>query len=62
MAARLTRPRSAHLIDGDEGATLSRQSVGLSPAHVELIKLLAAVAVEQYLNERDAPAVTGGAQ
>ena len=33
---------------------LTRQSVGLSPAHVELIKLLAQRAVEQYLAEVEA--------
>jgi hypothetical protein len=32
-------------------AEFSRQSVGLSPAHIELIKLLAAKAVEDFLAE-----------
>lgn len=54
--------RFAHLIDGDDAATLSRQTTGLSPAHVELIKLLAEIAVSQYLRELDAPPVIGGEQ
>ena len=32
-------------------SSLTRHSTGLSPAHVELIKLLAAKAVEQYERE-----------
>jgi hypothetical protein len=32
---------------------LSRRSTGLLPAHRELIRLLAAVAVEEFLCERD---------
>ena len=32
---------------------LTRHSTGLSPAHIELIKLLAAIAVEDYLRESE---------
>jgi hypothetical protein len=32
---------------------LSRRTTGLTPAHIELIKLLAKIAVENYLAETD---------
>lgn len=59
MAAFLTRPPVARPID-DDGATLTRSTIGLTPAHVEFIKLLAQVAVSQYLDETDAPHVMEG--
>jgi hypothetical protein len=36
------------------GDHLTRRSVGLSPTHVELIKLLAEIAVDDYLAETKA--------
>lgn len=51
---------SAHAIDSD-AATLTRHTTGLSPAHVELIKLLAAAAVNQYFDEMAGhPVIEGG--
>lgn len=37
-------------------AGLTRRTTGLLPAHVELIKMLAAIAVEEYLREIEAGA------
>ncbi len=39
-------------------ADLTRHSTGLTPAHVELVKMLAAIAVEDYLREVEAGAVS----
>ncbi len=33
---------------------LTRHSTGLSPAHIELVKMLSAIAVEDYLREVEA--------
>lgn len=41
---------------------LSRQTSGLSDAHKELIRLLAQIAVDDYLRECDAPPGAGGQQ
>lgn len=39
-------------------AELTRYSTGLTPAHIELVKMLAAIAVEDYLREVEAGAVS----
>ena len=39
---------------------LQRTSTGLSASHIELIKLLAAVAVEDYLHKSDEAVQTNG--
>lgn len=44
------KPTTAHLTDGDAFA-LSRRTTGLSQAHRELIRLLAEIAVENYVRE-----------
>ena len=54
--------RLAPLIKCDDAATLSRKSLGLSDAHVQFIKLLAQIAVENYLSEGDAQPVIGSEQ
>ena len=54
--------RLAPLIKCNDAATLSRQTSGLSPAHCELIRLLAKIAVDDYLRECDAPTGAGGQQ
>lgn len=36
-------------------SSLTRKSTGLTDAHIELIKMLAAKAVEQYLREMESP-------
>ncbi|MEO7859825.1 MAG: hypothetical protein ABIU05_05180 [Nitrospirales bacterium] len=46
--------------DSFDASQLSRGSVGLTPAHRELIRLLAQIAVENYLSECDAPPEIGG--
>lgn len=35
-------------------ADLTHHSTGLSPAHIELVKMLAAIAVKDYLREVEA--------
>jgi hypothetical protein len=52
----------AHLIDGEDAATLTRSTTGLTDAHREFIRLLAQVAVDDYLRELDAQPVIGGDQ
>ena len=39
-------------------ADLTRHSTGLSPAHTQLVKMLAAIAVEDYLAKIEAGAVS----
>ena len=41
---------------------LTRRTTGLSPAHVELIKLLAEIAVQDYLRESDSADMAAPAQ
>ncbi len=52
-------PTTAHPTDGD-ASHLSRGSVGLTPAHVEVIRMLAQIAVENYLRKIEAQPARGG--